>query len=851
MTTTTSEQRQTPRVSYHSTARLQSGPFDRGVDAEVHNLSATGMFVIAEQVPATGAQVDCHVFLGTEPWTLRGRVAWVRPDWRPGGTCAPAAGIQFVDLTRKDCERLSEVIGESRDVRDHAASEVAVQFEGMGGLVKAKADVGDAGLVLTTRLPFMRIGSKVSVHFTDAAGDTQARRGAIEAVSLGPSSKDAVPRLLVEVSTEDAADEAEREAEGRHATARSMGLPGMPPISVVTDGDASDSLPLPAASIYGAPTPVQIERPIVDVQPPEGQETPGGLSRPSTQPWGCEQIESSTHGATLPASAEVALANVCDELEESSPLVEIETPSVVPAELARPPAEPDPSSGGRGGPHTENAGALALSGGLAKAGGEGGERFDGSEDEIGLQEVTEPNVCGESSVENVDRHEETGWAVDPSPSQPELQRIAATDKPETARYPDGSDVSSPNERVERLDVSSAVTSAGSAQASEDVAAAVRALTERESGSDDSDTAPQDISDLDAPAVQPAVFWESFGAERFTDEHEADEIFHAVEPRRTSPGSLSKLHMAWLCAGALIVGSASVLVLHTPDSDEVTAAAQVEGRNPADLVSEVVAPAAPTAAVESRSVRGGPDATHASNATKNAVRGTADRAKSTHVSAPEGALRQVAPAAALAGGGANRSNGLNPVTGSDSSRSDLVSPTRTLLARARAAAELQAKRLAAPGRSAKDSGAAAQRARATLAKPEPVASASGAPRARPLSAQAQPVKPSLRPVVAHPAWPFAVDQGEGHTTVRLPLRGDTERKRIYRLAEPGGIAANFPDARLQDDAHSGHFEVNAAGIRQVWVEDREGLLHVRVIPAGSPRSYKTRVDANGIRLTVLR
>lgn len=119
-----SEQRRAPRVPYHSLARLQVRRGDEGFDAEVLNLSTTGMFVVADHVPAAGATVECHVFLGIEPWVLRGRVAWVKPDWRPDGTRAPAAGIAFVDLTRRDSEAIRDVVAEAQGVPTALATAV-------------------------------------------------------------------------------------------------------------------------------------------------------------------------------------------------------------------------------------------------------------------------------------------------------------------------------------------------------------------------------------------------------------------------------------------------------------------------------------------------------------------------------------------------------------------------------------------------------------------------------------------------------------------------------------------------------------------------------------------------------
>ncbi len=218
--TNRNEQRREPRVAFSGFVRLRGLGEEESVEAEIRNLSALGMFVASKRVPRPGASVFCRVILGNDRRIIKGKVAWVAPD-------APAqhvgAGIEFVDLCRKDSEVLRQVLDVSAPSADldcpvpelvakidsDNLGRVEVEFEGLASPVKARARITEDGLVLTTKLPFLRVGSDVKVRFSSPEGTTKAaasRQGRLQAVSLGATGEDGVPRLLVELIAPEAVE---------------------------------------------------------------------------------------------------------------------------------------------------------------------------------------------------------------------------------------------------------------------------------------------------------------------------------------------------------------------------------------------------------------------------------------------------------------------------------------------------------------------------------------------------------------------------------------------------------------------------------------------------------------------
>jgi hypothetical protein len=185
------------RVVYHTKMRLRSPGREQSVVARVQNLSPSGVFITASDLPAAGTEVLCRMLVAGERCTLRGLVAWVRAEGIEGAIDGePGAGIQFVDVSGREAELLARV---SQPVATDRQS-VDVWFEGMSAPIKSHASISDDALSLSTKLPFLRLNSPVRVSFV-RRGVEEMRSGILEAVTLEPSAEDGIPRLQLTVST--------------------------------------------------------------------------------------------------------------------------------------------------------------------------------------------------------------------------------------------------------------------------------------------------------------------------------------------------------------------------------------------------------------------------------------------------------------------------------------------------------------------------------------------------------------------------------------------------------------------------------------------------------------------------
>ena len=199
-------------MAFSGFVRLRGLGEEESVEAEILNLSAAGMCVASERVPQPGAAVFCRVVIGNDRRIIKGKVAWASP----GDSAHPmGAGIEFIDLSKKDSEVLRQVVQTNVApspqvvpvVNSDDLGRVEVTFEGLPSPVNARARITPEGIVLTTKLPFLRVGSQVKIRHLGAVegGRPGAREGKLQAVSLGSTGGDGVPRLLVElaVATDD------------------------------------------------------------------------------------------------------------------------------------------------------------------------------------------------------------------------------------------------------------------------------------------------------------------------------------------------------------------------------------------------------------------------------------------------------------------------------------------------------------------------------------------------------------------------------------------------------------------------------------------------------------------------
>jgi len=185
------------RVVYHTKIRLRSPGREKSVVARVQNLSTSGVFVTATDLPEAGTEVLCRMLVAGERCTFKGFVAWVRaPGTLGANDSSPGAGIQFVEVTGREAELLGRLI--QPDVSDRQP--VDCWFEGMGAPIKSHASITDDALSISTKLPFLRLNSPVKVSFV-RRGVEEVRSGILEAVTLEPSAEDGIPRLQLTVST--------------------------------------------------------------------------------------------------------------------------------------------------------------------------------------------------------------------------------------------------------------------------------------------------------------------------------------------------------------------------------------------------------------------------------------------------------------------------------------------------------------------------------------------------------------------------------------------------------------------------------------------------------------------------
>ena len=178
--------------------RVRSADRDQSVVARVVNLSASGVFITAPEVPAAGTEVHCRLLLEGHKCNIKGRVAWVRPPRQESdGSRAPGAGISFQDVEAREAELLA------RAVEPPVASEslvVDVWFEGLRSPIRSHAVIAGEGINISTRLPFLRLNSPVRVSYV-RHGVEEQHSGVLDAVVLAPSSDDGIPRLQVTVAT--------------------------------------------------------------------------------------------------------------------------------------------------------------------------------------------------------------------------------------------------------------------------------------------------------------------------------------------------------------------------------------------------------------------------------------------------------------------------------------------------------------------------------------------------------------------------------------------------------------------------------------------------------------------------
>jgi type IV pilus assembly protein PilZ len=88
--------------------------------ASIANISALGIFVRSLEPLAAGTKLTMRFTVEGQAFELAGQVQWVNPVRALGDNLNPGMGIQFLELSPDDRERLVELVRTIAYVRDFA-----------------------------------------------------------------------------------------------------------------------------------------------------------------------------------------------------------------------------------------------------------------------------------------------------------------------------------------------------------------------------------------------------------------------------------------------------------------------------------------------------------------------------------------------------------------------------------------------------------------------------------------------------------------------------------------------------------------------------------------------------------
>ena len=178
------------RVAFQESIRLLSPNQDKFFFAQADNLSESGMFVSSNHLYSVGTELVCDVPLQQvrQSLVLRGRVAWVKGQQKPG------MGIEFLDLSHHDSSILRQAVQQGQPL--HWARKVKVWFEGSPQPARAQAYQTPQGVMLVTELSFLRLQSPVLLSFP---GEDQSCSGILQDVALRSGPEYPTPRLQMNV----------------------------------------------------------------------------------------------------------------------------------------------------------------------------------------------------------------------------------------------------------------------------------------------------------------------------------------------------------------------------------------------------------------------------------------------------------------------------------------------------------------------------------------------------------------------------------------------------------------------------------------------------------------------------
>lgn len=189
--------RRNRRISYQVPVGVVDLQAQRVLNMSSINVSRGGIFVDTDESLAVGAPVVCNLPYGRDEsaMQLRGRVAWLRPrssstPKRPGGV-----GIEFVDLSDEESDKLSDLVGRNEEL----SHQLSVKLPGLSSPVRGQAFLTPSGVFFRSKLPFLALDSDVEFIFEDEDDDL-VYDGKIVGVEVFNDPGSPIPRLQVEIA---------------------------------------------------------------------------------------------------------------------------------------------------------------------------------------------------------------------------------------------------------------------------------------------------------------------------------------------------------------------------------------------------------------------------------------------------------------------------------------------------------------------------------------------------------------------------------------------------------------------------------------------------------------------------
>jgi Tfp pilus assembly protein PilZ len=189
--------RRNRRISYQVPVGVVDLNAQRVLNMSSINVSRGGIFVDTDERLMIGAPVVCNLPFGrdTEAMQLRGRVAWLRPKAASGPNRPSGLGIEFVDLSDQESDKLSDIVGGDAE----QSHQLSLKLPGLEGPVRGQAFLTNDGVFFRSKLPFLALDSDVEFAFEDEDDDV-VYDGQIVGVEVYNDPGSPVPRLQVEVA---------------------------------------------------------------------------------------------------------------------------------------------------------------------------------------------------------------------------------------------------------------------------------------------------------------------------------------------------------------------------------------------------------------------------------------------------------------------------------------------------------------------------------------------------------------------------------------------------------------------------------------------------------------------------